>query len=160
MQSVDPTCAPEDQVTKFLSEHTLLVSGETSFIDFGKVKSKSETLHNLPLANFYKTINAYEAETYMVSLNEHKTELVDNRFNLIGFNEHKLIDYLVPDSNVVQWSKTMVNQKHGISILYSLSPKITIQKRKVYDAFMMFGDVGGLYDFFFLPIASFIEFFA
>ena len=36
----------------------------------------------------------------------------------------------------------------------SLSSKVTKQKRVVYNVFMMFGDVGGLYDFFVLALAS------
>ena len=42
----------------------------------------------------------------------------------------------------------------------SLSTKVNIQKRTVYDIFMMFGEVGGLRDFIFLILAPFLSLFS
>ena len=38
--------------------------------------------------------------------------------------------------------------------MMSLSNEVTIQKRIVYDLFMLFGDIGGLNDFLVLILAS------
>ena len=44
--------------------------------------------------------------------------------------------------------------------MYTLSNKVMIQKRIVYDIFMMSGDIGGLFDFSFLILASLFGYFA
>ena len=41
-------------------------------------------------------------------------------------------------------------------MIATLGSRIIIEKRIVYDGFMMLGDVGGLGDFFFLALASLI----
>ena len=46
----------------------------------------------------------------------------------------------------------MTNSDFSINL--SLSNRIFVQKRVVYDILMMFGDVGGLYDFLFLGLSS------
>ena len=49
-------------------------------------------------------------------------------------------------------------QTLGTSFILTLSSKVTIQKRVVYDIFMMFGDVGGLYDFIIISFTSLFGF--
>ena len=44
--------------------------------------------------------------------------------------------------------------------MINLSHKVIIQKRVVYDVFMMFGDVGGLRDFLGVFLASIFGFFS
>ena len=70
------------------------------------------------------------------------------------------MDYLSAKNDFLEWPKPQVTQDYGVSIIYYLSNEILIQKRVVYDAFMMFGDVGGLYDFFNLVLCSMVGFFS
>ena len=46
------------------------------------------------------------------------------------------------------------------AVILGLSKKVTMQNRIVYDVFMMFGDVGGLYDFIILACGSLFGFFS
>ena len=75
----------------------------------------------------------------------------------MGLAEPKTVSYLnfaenfhdLPTHGSAKFSATMF-----------LSTKVTIQKRTVYDIFMMFGEVGGLRDFIFLILAPFLSLFS
>ena len=86
-------------------------------------------------------------------------ELYDDRLNFLGLMPPKSLKYLNVDSKITEypvlWAGTSAQ-----SWAFMLSPKVTIQKRVVYDAFMMFGDVGGLLDFVYLILAAFFTVFA
>ena len=64
------------------------------------------------------------------------------------------IDYLNFDMIVKENS-----DKHfKFTIYMSLARQVVYQKRVVYDIFMMFGDVGGLYDFLIISLAPLLSF--
>ena len=44
--------------------------------------------------------------------------------------------------------------------MIGLSSKVVVQKRIIYDILMMFGDVGGLYDFLVLGLSTIFSFFS
>ena len=55
---------------------------------------------------------------------------------------------------------TQANAQRGVAVLLHTSDKVKIQKRKVYNIFAMFGNVGGLMDFFSLILASIFGFYS
>ena len=61
------------------------------------------------------------------------------------------IDFLNFDDNVKYYPS---NLSGDFTVTISLSNKVIVQKRIVYDYLMMFGDVGGLNDFIFLLLSS------
>lgn len=85
---------------------------------------------------------------------EHRAELHDNRINFMGLSEPKQLNYLNIDDQLVEITSAATNQLTGTSFLFELSSKVVIEKRIVYDLFHLFGDVGGLFDFFVLLIGS------
>ena len=69
-----------------------------------------------------------------------------NKISFLNFNELVRLDEFNP------------GQAFGFRI--QLSNKVTIRKRRVYDALMMFGDVGGLSDFLAVGLSALFTFFA
>jgi len=78
-------------------------------------------------------------------INEHRTDLYDNRFDLLGLLSPKEVDYLIIDSHNTDWPNTAV-EGNQTTFLFMLTRKVTLQKRVVYNVFMMLGDIGGLND--------------
>ena len=76
----------------------------------------------------------------------------------MGLSEPKSITFLNTDSSVEYLPDT--NFLANFSVYINLSHKVIIQKRVVYDIFMMFGDVGGLRDFLYLFLTSVFGFFS
>ena len=76
----------------------------------------------------------------------------------MGLSEPKKINYL----NFADVSKEYPFERkdHPLLISFHLSQKVTLSTRVVHDIFMMFGEVGGLYDFLALGIAIFLGFFS
>ena len=91
-----------------------------------------------------------------MTLNEYQVRLHDDRFNFMGLGEVKEVNFLNFDPFVE--ALPALDLFENWSIILTLSPKVIYQKRIVYDVFMMFGDVGGLNDFFVLILASFFGF--
>lgn len=74
-------------------------------------------------------------------LDEYRVELNDNKYDFLGFEQPKMLNYL----NFRDEPVTVRNEKnHQFVIIFSLSNNVYIQKRVVYNIFTMFGDVGGL----------------
>ena len=91
-------------------------------------------------------------------MREFNAELKDDRIDLLGLNEPKIINYLNADDLVIETPKSLTQMQYGTCFALSISSILTKQKRVVYDIFMLFGDVGGLYDFIFLILASVLGF--
>mmetsp|Transcript_47924 Transcript_47924/g.63427 ORF Transcript_47924/g.63427 Transcript_47924/m.63427 type:complete len:164 (+) Transcript_47924:349-840(+) len=70
----------------------------------------------------------------------------------MGLSEPKTLSYLNTDPIVVDQSA--FGYQAPLTITVSLSSKVVKQKRMVYDIFMLFGDVGGFYDFFVIALAT------
>jgi len=81
---------------------------------------------------------------------ENRVELHDDRINLLGMTEPKKLSYLNLSDKVTYYD---VHNNSHFTVFFSLSKTVVIQKRKVYDAAMMLGDVGGLYDFFCITLS-------
>ena len=71
----------------------------------------------------------------------------------MGLSEPKELNYLNFDKSSLKVSHRGFDQPH-FSVMISLSNEVTVQKRIVYDMFMLFGDIGGLRDFLALILAS------
>ena len=71
----------------------------------------------------------------------------------MGLSEPKELNYLNFDKSSLKVSHRSFDQPH-FSVMISLSNEVTVQKRIVYDMFMLFGDIGGLRDFLALILAS------
>ena len=97
----------------------------------------------------YKKVSLDEPQYLIWSIDEFRTELYDDKINLLGLAPPKMVDYLSFRDNYVEWPKG----GHNFEVDFRLSRKVTSQKRVVYDVFMLFGDVGGLHDFISLILA-------
>ena len=89
-------------------------------------------------------------------MDEYRIELQDDSINFMGLSEPKQINYL----NFADVSKDSPWIDNPLSIRIFLSQKVTLQTRKVHDIFMMFGEVGGLYDFLVLGLSTVLGFFS
>ena len=67
----------------------------------------------------------------------------------------KELNYLNFAQSIQEWP--VVDKTLTFSAIFTLSDKVIIQKRVVFDIFMMFGEVGGLYDFLILVLSSFFH---
>ena len=92
-----------------------------------------------------------------MNLHEVRTELYDDRINFMGLASPKELLYLNFDETVQSMPDSMFEQ---FTVMVTLSDKVVIQKRVVYDALMMFGDVGGLRDFIGLFLSAIFGFFS
>ena len=89
-------------------------------------------------------------------MDEFRVSLNDRKLDLLGIHEPDTFEFLNFSDFVADSSLT-----HGtINIDIMLSQKVTIQNRIMYDFAMMFGDVGGLYDFINLSLAALVGFFS
>ena len=89
-------------------------------------------------------------------LDEFRIELNDNKFDFLDFSEPKKIKYLNFRENAV----TTDPKGLPLTIHLALSSNITIQKRVVYNIFKMFGDVGGVNDFFLVVLSTIFGYFS
>ena len=112
----------------------------------------------MPVAVFYKKISLDEPQHIFIDLDEVRNELFDDKLNLLGLAPPKLLDYF----NISEKERPFPigTEATPFSVELSLSRKIIVQQRIVYDIFMLFGDVGGLYDFVKLGLASIFGFFS
>ena len=90
----------------------------------------------------------------ILELDEFRTQLYDDNINFMGLSDPKTLEYL----NFNTASNHQSLESSQFIIMMALSSKVTKQKRVVYDIFMMFGEVGGLYDFLALALASIFGF--
>ena len=72
----------------------------------------------------------------------------------MGLSEPKELNYLNFDKSSLKVSHRGFDHQPYFSVMISLSNEVTVQKRIVYDMFMLFGDIGGLRDFLALILAS------
>ena len=86
-----------------------------------------------------------------------RTDLYDDRVNFMGLASPKELHYL-------NFNESPASIPDGFfphfTVMVTLTDKVIIQKRVVYDAFMMFGDVGGLRDFVGLFLSAIFTFFS
>ena len=80
----------------------------------------------------------------------------DDNINMMGLTQPKTLDYL----NFREATLNLPQQysPQVFTVTMSLAKKVIIQKRSVYNMMMLFGDVGGLYDFFVVAIAMIFGF--
>ena len=76
----------------------------------------------------------------------------------MGLAVPKTVQYLNFAESSLEYSNLSTTAKFEASM--TLSTKVTIQKRSVYDIFMMFGEVGGLRDFIVLVLTPFLSLFS
>ena len=124
-----------------------------------EVESEASTLKQAAHVLWRDKISLENPKHFMLELVEQRAELKDSRFNLMELWPAKKISFLNFSENVVEDSFfNPFPTSFGFSLV--LSSKVTIQKRSVYDALMMFGDVGGLRDFLAVGLSAIFTFFA
>ena len=101
-------------------------------------------------------IDFEKPQSYTAQFNEHRNELQDSRFNFMDIAHVQNLDFL----NLEQIDETPYGLSENFAIYLKLGNRIHIQKRIVYDFLMMFGDVGGLNDFFVLLFVAIFSSFA
>ena len=96
--------------------------------------------------------------SHHITLNEHRVTLSDDRYPSFGFGKPRKINYLNFDSNYV----TEESNRPGtyFEVTFSLSRKVFIQNRLVYNILDMLGDIGGLFEILQIFLSVFIGFFA
>ena len=136
--------------------NTFSLLGSINSIDFEKVNPESDPLITKGKIAVYQQLgpDVRVPRAFRLELNEYSAELHDDRVNLLGLNEPKIVKYLNFDPIIRELPRTISQIQSGTSFAINLSSNVTKQKRVVYDIFMMFGDVGGLYDFVFLILSS------
>ena len=71
----------------------------------------------------------------------------------MGLSQPKRLNYLNFAKVVQDLPPVNLSTKHSpFQVLIGLSNNVTLEKRDVYDIFMMFGEVGGLNDFLFIVL--------
>lgn len=73
----------------------------------------------------------------------------------MDFSEPETIEFLNINDN---FHETLYYDLPNFSVLFSLSKKVHIEKRIVYNYITMFSDVGGLHDFFALVLGAIFGF--
>ena len=146
------SCADEQEMDDFYNDHLFMMVIAQNYIDMDQVKPAEESLQQV---HDYKLVHNFSTQgrtpMRMMALNEFQSELFDDRFDLFGFSESIRIDYM--NFNEETSIDSLQVGDAVLEIVIGLSKKITKQKRTVYNIFMMFGDVGGLYDFLRLCLA-------
>ena len=88
-------------------------------------------------------------------MNEFRIELQDDFINFMGLAAPKEIEFLNFYEVTEKFSVVSDLAVHvSYLVEFTLSDRIVVQQRVVYDIFMMFGEVGGLNDFLVLVLAS------
>lgn len=145
-------CASEEEMNLFYDNHALGMIVASNYIDMDEVKPADESLEKVHEFKFLHNFKTHKkGPVRYMSLNEIRTDLFDDRFDLLGFSEPKQVDYMNFDENILLVEEEFVGV---LKIVINQSKKVTKQKRVVYNCFMMFGDVGGLYDFLRLALAT------
>ena len=99
-----------------------------------------------------------EPKSYVIEVEEYNTELYDDKLNFMDLSNSKEISYFSTGDRIIEFPFNEDSSDN--SDILGLSKKVTMQKRIVYDVFMMFGDVGGLNDFLILACGSLFGFFS
>ena len=148
-------CASKDDLNAFMKSHVFQMIGTTNFIEMDQVLSIEETLQKQSDLLIWTKIDLEQPQLIKyLELEEFRTELYDDSINFMGLSDPKTLDYLNFDKSSSQITVTAPQ----FTVWINLSSKVTKQKRVVYDIFMMFGEVGGLYDFLALALASIFGF--
>ena len=98
-------------------------------------------------------VDFHNPKTFNCVMQETRVELQDNPLDPLGLIEPVQLSYLNVESCI---EKDL--QASDFTIVVNLSNRVQIQKRVVYNILMMFGDVGGLYDFLGLFLATIFGF--
>ena len=83
-------------------------------------------------------------------MKEVRTQFSDDRFYFLGLGsavEKRFLNF-----EDIYSQKRVIGKNYHFGIKVSMSYKVQIQQRLVQDVFTMFGSVGGLYEFFCLPL--------
>ena len=157
LQSVDPSCASEEELRAWLKGHIFGIYVATNFIEMSEILPIEETLQTAINLILTAKIDLDQSQSKMLLLDEYRAELLDDNINLMGLTEPKQLNYLVY-SDIVSDYPVIDTYPFQASIF--LSEKVVMQKRVVLDIFMMFGEVGGLNDFSSIIVSPFFSFIA
>ena len=131
-----------------------------NFIEFLEVASEKDSVQRYSrLAIWDKITNSSPGRTYHMKLREHQAELFDDRINFLGLSEPKKINYLNMEESFQTYPSSFA-KNNDTSVIITLGGQKVIEKRKVYDTFVMLGDVGGLMDFLMISLSSFVQIFS
>ena len=96
--------------------------------------------------------------SFHLDLNEHRVTLSDERYPTFGFGKSREFNYLNFDNNYV----IQESNRPGLyfELTFSLSRKVFVQNRIVYNVLDMLGDVGGLFEILQIGLSVFCGFYA
>ena len=137
-------CADEDEIHEYFTRTEINVMSTFGFIDFDKVLPAEITLEKAEKLLDTADHNASKGTQTFHYLGESRAMLFDDRVNFLGLTEPKEINYLTVTPGKELYPDAYPN---ATNFVFSLSKEVNVQRRVVYDVFMMFGDVGGLLDF-------------
>ena len=153
-------CARKEKFKSFIETHALMFASSYNYIDFEDIRPGVDPLKTTNSINFFGMLDLDQTKPHAfgITVNEHQASLQDNFINFLGMSNPTEINYLNFADKPRDIPIAMTPQTSGTSIMISLSQDFIIEKRIVYDIFMMFGDVGGLFDFLVLILMTLFGF--
>ena len=153
-------CFSDELIQQYMVRTALILQSQINFIDFFEVESEQQTLKKQEVTHLNVAGQKNAAVQATVELQEYRTELSDSWLPLLMFENSFELDYLNLEASPKISSLNTPDGEHqefSFQVYFVLSNEITIQRRVVYDVLMMFGDVGGLYDFLILLFAGIFD---
>ena len=132
--------------------------GWGNFIDLKEVNPKNESVQQLQKLIIVKNIELDTPQRVVLAMEEYRTDLQDDILNFLNLAEPSEVNYINYSNTHDQFVDLVGNPPLTVHI--SLSRKVIIQSRVVYDIFMMLGEVGGLNDFFVLISSTILGYFS
>ena len=127
-----------------------------NFINFSEFEDAESMIHSMAEMYYMREIDLDNPQIVRLYLEEERTELYDDRLNFMGLTDPEVLHYMNMDKVLREMPQGWASGAQ--TTLITLSKKVTLHKRIVYDTFMMLGDIGGLLDFIFLVLAAIFGF--
>ena len=148
-------CAEQEDLNEWMSQHIFTFDTLDNFVD---LNGPSQEVQQLVNNRLYNTVSDIQDTLQYFKVKETRVSFSDSRINFMGLSEPVEKRFLNFEDQLTE-KYNFSNASHfGVKV--SLSNRVQIQNRLVYDMFAMLGDVGGLYDFFCVTLAFFFGIFS
>ena len=95
-------CASEEEMARFYEDHVLTMIIANNYIEMDEVKPAEESLEQV---HEFKFLHNFEEDgtglVRYLALNEFRTDLYDDRYDLLGFSKPKQVDYMNFDADML-----------------------------------------------------------
>ena len=93
-------CATENEVTQFTTDNKFFLHNFDKYIDFENVVDYEETLQKTINLKLSVEVDLQKLGSYHFYLIEHRTQLIDNNMNFLGFMPPNELNYFNFDDNI------------------------------------------------------------